>query len=60
MAIDWENYGRDRYGNGLDGEDSYSYQRDFSEVRRYDDYVEGNTVRKMNALPERRDRKSVV
>ena len=35
MAMDWENYGRDRYEN------EYSY-------------VEGNTVRRMSALPERR------
>lgn len=44
MAIDWENYGRDRYGTRTQ---SSAYQTN--------SYVEGNTVRKMSAVPKRRE-----
>lgn len=45
MAIDWENYGRDRYeGRKVQ---SATYQTH--------SYVEGNTVRKMSAVPKRRE-----
>lgn len=44
MAIDWENYGRDRYGS-----------RAQSSAYRTNSYVEGNTVRKMSAVPKRRE-----
>ncbi len=44
MAIDWENYGRDRYHRP--GTQSAAYHRQT--------YVEGNTVRKVSAVPERR------
>lgn len=56
MAIDWENYGRDRYGERMEsGYDSdYRYSSGSNMTRSYNRYVEGNTVRKANALPERR------
>ncbi len=44
MAIDWENYGRDR----RERQEQFSaYRTNF--------YVEGNTVRKMSAVPKRRE-----
>ena len=46
MAIDWENYGRDR--RVRENAQSSGYQRQ--------SYVEGNTVRKAEALPKRRER----
>ncbi|MCD7825098.1 MAG: septum formation initiator family protein [Clostridiaceae bacterium] len=45
MAIDWENYGRDRYARS--GRQSSAY--------RTETYVDGNTVRKASALPKRRE-----
>lgn len=45
MAIDWENYGRDHYGR--EGRQSSGYQAH--------SYVEGNTVRKTNVVPKRRE-----
>lgn len=46
MAIDWENYGRERYGRT--NPQSYEY--------RETSYIDGNTVRKASAVPERRER----
>ncbi len=58
MAMDWENYGRDRYGDGsLSEYHEYSYKTSGSyqgNFYRGSSYVEGNTVRHMSALPERR------
>lgn len=45
MAIDWENYGRDRYRRG----------RTESTAYREETYIEGNTVRKASAVPKRRE-----
>lgn len=45
MAIDWENYGRDRY-EGRKAQ-SAAYQTH--------SYVEGNTVRQMSAVPKRKE-----
>ncbi|MDD7403012.1 MAG: hypothetical protein SO170_10825 [Butyribacter sp.] len=45
MAIDWENYGRDRY----------TRENTQSSAYRENSYVEGNTVRKMSAVPKRRE-----
>lgn len=46
MAIDWENYGRERYGR------TNSRYSDAQEAS----YIDGNTVRKASAVPERRER----
>lgn len=45
MAIDWENYGRDRYGRT--NIQSSGYQEH--------SYIDGNTVRKASAVPKRRE-----
>lgn len=45
MAIDWENYGRDHYRR--ENRQSSGYHTH--------SYVEGNTVRKTNAVPKRRE-----
>lgn len=45
MAIDWSNYGRDRYGRA--NTQSSGYQEH--------PYIEGNTVRKASAVPNRRE-----
>lgn len=45
MAIDWSNYGRDRYGR--ENTQSSGYQEH--------PYIEGNTVRKVAAVPKRRE-----
>ena len=45
MAIDWSNYGRDRYGR--EHTQSSGYQEH--------PYIEGNTVRKVTAVPGRRE-----
>lgn len=60
MAIDWENYGRDRYGSGRAQSSTYQvhsrgqYGNGSPEHREYT-YVDGNTVRKASALPRRRE-----
>lgn len=46
MAMDWENYGRERYARSQGQTESYHAHS----------YVEGNTVRKANAVPKRRER----
>lgn len=46
MAMDWENYGRERYTRPQEEKESYHSHS----------YVEGNTVRKANAVPKRRER----
>lgn len=51
MAIDWENYGRSRYHR----ENAGGKQAQSSQNRTHS-YVEGNTVRKADALPKRRER----
>jgi len=51
MAIDWENYGRRRYPRENTGEIQAR-----SSGNRTRSYVEGNTVRKTDALPKRRER----
>lgn len=51
MAIDWENYGRDRYRR----ENVKSSQRQSSGYETHS-YVEGNTVRKAEAVPRRREK----
>lgn len=45
MAIDWENYGRERYERK--GTQSSGYKEHT--------YIEGNTVRKASAVPKRRE-----
>lgn len=45
MAIDWEHYGRDHYGR--ESRQSSGYQTH--------SYVEGNTVRKASAAPQRKE-----
>lgn len=56
MAMDWENYGHRQYERNNDYQrSSYQGSRGNSyQVRHYTDSVEGNTVRKANAVPERR------
>ena len=63
MAIDWENYGRDRYGSGRVQSSSYQAHSP-AQGSRYGNgrnmyyehtYVDGNTVRKVSALPKRRE-----
>ncbi|MCI8769532.1 MAG: hypothetical protein HFH73_00040 [Lachnospiraceae bacterium] len=51
MAIDWENYGRSRYDRKSEGNIHAQ-----SSKNRMHSYVEGNTVRKADALPKRRER----
>lgn len=51
MAIDWENYGRGRYNRANTGEASSK-----SPASRTHSYVEGNTVRKADALPKKKER----
>lgn len=46
MAIDWENYGRDRQRR----------ERSQSSGYQTHSYIEGNTVRKAEAVPKRRER----
>lgn len=48
MEIDWENYGRNRQGRV--SQQSATYHN------RTQTYVEGNTVRKASAVPQRRER----
>lgn len=48
MEIDWENYGRNRQGRVSQQSATY---RDRTQT-----YVEGNTVRKASAVPQRRER----
>lgn len=60
MAIDWENYGRDRYGNGRTQSAAYQTHshmqgRNMTSEGRTHSYVDGNTVRKTSALPKRRE-----
>lgn len=63
MAIDWENYGRDRYGSGRTQSSTYqTYSHREGSSDRYrrtayqeHTYVDGNTVRKASALPKRRE-----
>lgn len=45
MAIDWSNYGRDRYGRENTQSSGYKEHP----------YIEGNTVRKAAAVPKRRE-----
>lgn len=63
MAIDWENYGRDRYGSGRTQSSTYrtrshggrsSYQNSRTAYQEHT-YVDGNTVRQASALPKRRE-----
>ena len=63
MAIDWENYGRDRYGGGRAQSSTYQVHSN-GRGNRYGNretayqehtYVDGNTVRKASALPRRRE-----
>ncbi|MCI8377610.1 MAG: hypothetical protein HFH72_03720 [Lachnospiraceae bacterium] len=51
MAIDWENYGRSRYHHENAGGTQIQSSRN-----RTHSYVEGNTVRKADMLPKRRER----
>lgn len=59
MAIDWENYGRDRYGSGRAQSSTYQVhsRRQGNGRNMYHEhtYVDGNTVRKASALPKRRE-----
>ena len=63
MAIDWENYGRDRYGGGRTQSSTYRVHsrgqgnRYGARGTAYQEhtYVDGNTVRKASALPKRRE-----
>ena len=49
MAIDWENYGRERYGRTNAQSSGY----------RETSYIDGNTVRKASAVPAPRRREEV-
>jgi len=60
MAIDWENYGRDRYGGGRAQSSTYQVHSrgkygNGRPVYQEHTYVDGNTVRKASALPRRRE-----
>lgn len=52
MAMDWENYGRERYGRQPVQQSAAVRQQ--HRAHRDNTYVEGNTVRKLNAVPKRR------
>lgn len=49
MAIDWENYGRERYGR------TNVVRRPQYSGKPTESYVEGNTVRKMTSVPKRKE-----
>lgn len=63
MGIDWENYGRDRYGSGRAQSSAYQTPVSREEHSRgrsrtaYQErtYIDGNTVRKIAANPRRRE-----
>ncbi|MBR1743755.1 MAG: hypothetical protein IJ733_18195 [Lachnospiraceae bacterium] len=49
--MDWENYGRDRYGRSEGDSSTYGYQNHSYAKRDYGSYVYGNTVRKVQSVP---------